>query len=211
MKTHHESYNLNSSVKERVVITEKNLLDIQKPNFNVNDIKNEKERDLAKEVHSKINHYDLIAKILTRYRRIAFQKYTNNDVRITIDFDLEVGCSTFDFNKNYEKLKENTRKLNCAKFPFAVVEIKLKTGMENPQWIQDMIDTGLLINKHKFSKFLSGVAIYNEDYITKNGNEYETKLPYWYNDTEFQKYRNNNLFLYDDNNKSIVDNNMLNN
>jgi len=46
-----------------------------------------------------------------------------------------------------------------------VVEIKLLTGLANPDWIQDLIDEGMLINKHKFSKFLSGVAIFNEESI----------------------------------------------
>lgn len=94
MKTHHESYNLDSSVKERVVISDKGLYDMQKPDFNAaNVIKNPKEVECCREVHSKVNYHDLKPQILTRYRRIAFQKYTCNDVRITIDFDLEVGKS----------------------------------------------------------------------------------------------------------------------
>lgn len=66
---------------------------------------------------------------------------------------------------NHESLKQNTRKLKYAKFPYAVVEIKLLTGLSNPTWIQELIDEGILINKQKFSKFLSGIAIFNEDLI----------------------------------------------
>lgn len=58
-----------------------------------------------------------------------------------------------------------------------MVEIKLLTGLSNPVWIQNLIDEGILINKHKFSKFLSGVAIFNEEEILSMNIKYEYKFP----------------------------------
>jgi len=67
MKTHHESYNLNPSVKERVVCNLQNILDLQRPQtWNKDKINNPKERELAEEVFTKVNYHDLTPKILTR-------------------------------------------------------------------------------------------------------------------------------------------------
>lgn len=80
-------------------------------------------------------------------------------------------------DEDYETLKQNTRKLKYAKFPYAVVEIKLLTGLSNPAWIQELIDQGILINKQKFSKFLSGIAIFNEETILCKNIDFEYKFP----------------------------------
>lgn len=51
--------------------------------------------------------------------------------------------------------------------------------MENPDWIQELINKGTLINKHKFSKFVSGVAIFHEKTVINLKNNYECRLPFW--------------------------------
>lgn len=66
MKTHHESYNLASSVKERVTVKDTHLISVQEPDADYQNIPNPKEYDLMREVHSKINYYDLKPMILTR-------------------------------------------------------------------------------------------------------------------------------------------------
>lgn len=71
--------------------------------------------------------------------------------------------------------------------------------MENPLWIQEMINKGMLINKHKFSKFLSGVSIFHEQKVLDIKNEYECKLPYWFQDKQFIAYKKNNIIQYNQN------------
>jgi len=55
MKTHHESYNLASSVKERVTVKDYHLIAVQEPDADYRTIPNSKEIDLMREIHSKIN------------------------------------------------------------------------------------------------------------------------------------------------------------
>ena len=47
-----------------------------------------------------------------------------------------------------------------TRFPHAVLEVKLslKEGQVSPPWVQEMIDSGYLVELHKFSKFIHGTA-----------------------------------------------------
>lgn len=45
-------------------------------------------------------------------------------------------------------------------FPHAVLEVKLalKEGEEPPEWVTNLIESGMLTEVHKFSKFIHGCA-----------------------------------------------------
>ena len=108
----------------------------------------------------------------TTYSRTAFQESTNNLVRISLD-------------KNLLMLKEYKRQgldwcrdlhadplthKDSVFFPYGVVEIKLQS--RPPEWVKDLIKTGILLVVPKFSKFLHGTASLYQD-LTEN-------VPYWF-------------------------------
>lgn len=128
------------------------------------------------------------------YTRSAFQKPLDDRVRISIDTNLifiredsldhdrpcrnpdEWHRSDID-NANPEDPFANVNKGEISKFPFAVLEIKVKDeGKKNPQWVQDLMASHLVYKAPKFSKFIHGVASLFEDYVNN--------LPFWISELE---------------------------
>lgn len=73
------------------------------------------------------------------------------------------------------KLDPNLEKTaEISKFPHSVLEVKIEQGEENVFWLKELIDTGKLLEIHKFSKYVHGCA-------TLLSSEVKT-LPYWIND-----------------------------
>lgn len=67
-------------------------------------------------------------------------------------------------------LKEITR------FPHAVLEIKLQLLGEDqtPPWVTELLESGMLLEVHKFSKFIHGCAVLLTDDVRE--------VPYWIDD-----------------------------
>merc|ERR1712232_384017 len=64
-----------------------------------------------------------------------------------------------------------------TRFPHAVLEVKLELSGENsspPAWVQELQNSGLLYEVHKFSKFIHGCATLLPDYVRS--------VPYWIDD-----------------------------
>lgn len=129
------------------------------------------------------------------YVRTAFQKPTDNRVRILIDTDLAfIREDTLDKrrpcrdpndwhradidNSNMTYPFPNINQSEVSKFPYAVLELKLKEdgSRKRPIWVQDLMSSYLVHPVPRFSKFVHGVASLFEDYVNS--------LPFWLSDLE---------------------------
>lgn len=129
------------------------------------------------------------------YVRTAFQKPADDRVRISIDTDLAfIREDTLDKsrpcrdphewhrtdidNSNMKYPFPNINQSEVSKFPYAVLEIKLKEDgtRKRPTWIEDLMGSHLVHPSPRFSKFVHGVASLFDDYVNN--------LPFWLGDLE---------------------------
>ncbi|KAK0613861.1 VTC domain-containing protein [Immersiella caudata] len=133
--------------------------------------------------------------VRANYVRTAFQKPGDDRVRISIDTDIAfIREDTLDRsrpcrgphdwhrtdidNGNMKYPFKNMNQSEVSRFPYAVLEIKLKedsTG-KRPGWIQDLMGSHLVHPAPRFSKFVHGVASLFEDYVNR--------LPFWLSDLD---------------------------
>ncbi|KND94106.1 Vacuolar transporter chaperone 3 [Tolypocladium ophioglossoides CBS 100239] len=129
------------------------------------------------------------------YVRTAFQKPADDRVRISIDTDLAfIREDTLDPDRpcrdpsdwhrsdiddsNMSYPFKNINQSEVSKFPYAVLEIKLKEdgNRKRPSWVEDLMASHLVHPTPRFSKFVHGVASLFEDYVNN--------LPFWLSDLE---------------------------
>ncbi|KAI9356546.1 VTC domain-containing protein [Zopfochytrium polystomum] len=122
--------------------------------------------------------------IRTFYNRTAFQLPGDSRVRISLDTDL-----TFirEDNAGRTRSGENWRRPDCGvswpfdylpsgdfeNFPYAVLEVKIETleGATTPDWVQELVESNLVVEVKSFSKFVHGVAVLLESRVSL--------LPFW--------------------------------
>ncbi|TPX31027.1 hypothetical protein SmJEL517_g05569 [Synchytrium microbalum] len=197
-KTHREDWTGESSVKSRFSIKEKyvnafldgtHTLDKTIAKARERKQKSEKELDematLSAEIQSSVVKRKLHPMVRTFYNRTAFQLPGDARVRISLDTDL-----TMIREDNYGKPRsgDNWRRMDIGttpssfdhlpeedmvRFPYAVLEVKLQTlaGNEAPKWVTELINSHLVEEVPKFSKFIHGVATLLESRVTM--------LPFW--------------------------------
>jgi SPX domain protein involved in polyphosphate accumulation len=196
-KTHHEDWTGETSVKARFSIKEKHVNKFLKGEFTmdkaIEKMRSQKTRPddeldemllLANEVQAAVKQKGLKPQIRTFYNRTAFQ--LPGDARVRISLDTELTMIRED-NYDIERSGQNWRRMDagtiapfshlyegdvCA-FPYAVLEVKLQTqhGTQAPEWVQDLIESHLVEEVPKFSKFIHGVASLLESHISL--------LPFW--------------------------------
>ncbi|KAI1760885.1 SPX-domain-containing protein [Hypoxylon sp. FL1150] len=129
------------------------------------------------------------------YTRTAFQKPSDDRVRIAIDTNIAfIREDTLDQdrpcrdpgewhrrdidNGNMSYPFKNINQSEVSRFPYALLEIKLKEegGRKRPRWIEDLMVSHLVHAAPRFSKFVHGVASLFEDYVNN--------LPLWLSDLE---------------------------
>ncbi|KAI5863424.1 SPX-domain-containing protein [Durotheca rogersii] len=129
------------------------------------------------------------------YTRTAFQKPADDRVRISIDTDVVfIREDTLDRDRPCRDPREwhrrdidgnnmtfpfkNINQSEVSRFPFALLEIKLKEegGRKRPGWVEDLMASHLVHAAPRFSKFVHGVASLFEDYVNN--------LPLWLSDLE---------------------------
>ncbi|KAH6667664.1 vacuolar transporter chaperone 2 [Verticillium dahliae] len=128
------------------------------------------------------------------YVRSAFQKPSDDRVRISLDTELAfIREDTLDRDRpcrdpsQWHRLDIDDRNLSfpfkdinqseVSRFPYAVLEIKLRDlGKKRPAWIEDLMGSHLVHPAPRFSKFVHGVASLFEDYVNN--------LPFWLSDLE---------------------------
>lgn len=140
--------------------------------------------NLANEIQFSVAARALKPMVRTFYNRTAFQLPGNARVRISLDTELTM---IREDNYGHNRSGSSWRRMDCGtiapftnlpkddvcEFKYAVLEVKLQTqhGTTAPQWVQDLIDSHLVEEVPKFSKFIHGVATLLEDRVNL--------LPFW--------------------------------
>jgi SPX domain protein involved in polyphosphate accumulation/uncharacterized membrane protein YidH (DUF202 family) len=170
-KTHRNAYSGLTSAKERGCIRQRDVNNFLRGNYTVDE--NSKDAELLSSVMQEICDDQQEILMRTTYSRTAFQNATENTVRISLDTNVcmtrEQGYQTdasWCRNLNSHPLRED----DVAQFPYGVVEIKLQASP--PQWVRDLVNSGMLLMVPKFSKFLHGTAVLYQR-VTEN-------VPYWF-------------------------------
>jgi len=170
-KTHHESWSLDNSVKERFSLPRDQALKFYENARNGEEFllhSNDRQSVLARDVfEDEFKGKSLSPAIRTSYRRTAFQHSDNNEVRISLDTNLK----WFDEISNTKLWIEEGNDQASAKFPFAVLEVKLQVE-ETPQWIEDILREINATEVWKFSKFLHGTCVIRGAQISR--------FPHWW-------------------------------
>lgn len=148
----------------------------------------------VEEIQSFIKEKDLQPVLRANYTRTAFQIPGDDRVRISLDTDLafirEDAIDTdrpcrdpetwhrTDIDKDeLEYPFTSIRKGEVSRFPFALLEIKMRNHAgKKSEWIQDIVNSHLVKEAPRFSKFVHGVAELFEDYVNT--------FPFWLPDME---------------------------
>eukprot|EP00977_Amphora_coffeiformis_P000004 scaffold5_cov169-Amphora_coffeaeformis.AAC.4 len=186
LKTHHEKWVGNKSVKERASIKEKDMLEFLAPvhwtNANAEAMvlrakpKMEgealaKATDLLMRMHKLVVKHKLTACVRSVYDRAAFQSAKNNDLRLTLDRNVTV------VNERAKQLSEGkwcltdeeAQTARSCVVPFNVFEVKLAKDGPMPPGLASAVNDSTIELATKFSKFLTGAAAFNS----------VPTLPYW--------------------------------
>lgn len=191
-KTHREKWAQEISVKERFVVPERQILPLLLGTF---DIAAERDRmvakgkaeddirgviELAGEVKQAISSKQLRPVMRTQYMRTAFQHANDATVRISIDSNLcminERNDETAHGARWYRNPNQKVPLNEITRFPHAVLEVKLQLKEEGatPRWVQELLESGMLQEVHKFSKFIHGCAVLLPEDVQAQ--------PYWIDD-----------------------------
>ena len=191
-KTHRESWMGEVSVKERFTIKENQVQSLLNGTFDVDgevqrlQKKGKSEQDihewfeLVTEVIQAINSKQLVPTMRTQYMRTAFQIPFDATVRVSLDTNL---CMITERTKETLSGDRWFRDPNMAvplqeitRFPHGVLEVKLQLQDESktPAWVTEMLESGKLLEVHKFSKFIHGGAVLMPDDVRS--------VPYWIDD-----------------------------
>jgi len=185
LKTHHECWIDNQSVKERVCILQKrmkNLIDVSdgpwatemcsmivREGLEGNDTTTEEDieaaTDLLKEIRNLFVKLKLKPCVRTSYIRAAFQNPNNNDLRLTIDRDITVIDETRNTGTDWCIADTDVVPINAfIKVPYGVFEVKVSAG-ENPTFVEELIENDAIVEAPKFSKFLTGASLHNTEKV----------------------------------------------
>jgi SPX domain protein involved in polyphosphate accumulation/uncharacterized membrane protein YidH (DUF202 family) len=153
-------------------------------------------RSTADAIQEFVREHKLEPVVRANYKRTAFQKPGDDRVRIAIDTDIAfIREDTLDRDRPCRDPKEwhrvdidnsnmtypfnNINQSEVSRFPYAVLEIKLKEDSnrgKRPSWIQDLMGSHLVHPCPRFSKFVHGTASLFEDYVNR--------LPFWLSDLD---------------------------
>lgn len=158
--------------------------------------KNQKELDsfkkAVKDIQGFVKEEKLQPVLRANYTRTAFQIPGDNRVRISLDtnlaliredaLDLDRPCREPDDwhrrdidNANMEFPFKAIKKGEIQKFPYALLEIKVK-GLKKYEWIEDLMHSHLVKESPRFSKFVHGVAKLFEDNVNT--------FPFWLSEVD---------------------------
>nr|POE53305.1 vacuolar transporter chaperone 2 [Quercus suber] len=141
----------------------------------------------VEEIQKFIMENDLQPMLRANYTRTAFQIPGDDRVRISLDTDLafiredaiderpcrdpETWHRTDIDNNELEYPFSSIRKGEINRFPFALLEIKLRNADKKTEWVEDLMNSHLVKQSPRFSKFVHGVAELFEDYVNT--------FPFW--------------------------------
>ncbi|RKP11502.1 VTC domain-containing protein, partial [Piptocephalis cylindrospora] len=197
-KTHKEDWTGETSVKQRFPIKEKNVNAYLRGDWTVDKMiaklrssgaKSEADLkaldSLARGVQESIRTKHLHPVMRTFYHRTAFQLPGDARVRISLDTELSMireddfdGTQRAGLNWRRRDVRtaypfSNLPESDICRFPYAVLEVKLQTaaGAEAPKWVESLIESHLVEEVPKFSKFIHGCSSLLEPHVPL--------LPFW--------------------------------
>ena len=187
LKTHHESWICDRSVKERVAIQEKDIRQFLAHDVWTGGIaadivsaaspalKGKPLEDataLLNRMHEMVVTYDLRPCVRSTYFRAAFQSPDSNNLRLTVDHQVTLVDETLSWNMSSWCLPDDADldPQHTLRIPFPVFEIKLADS-DIPNSMSALIETGVLTEAEKFSKFLTGAAAFRQKQLDT--------LPHW--------------------------------
>ncbi|PSC73528.1 ABC transporter C family member 2 isoform A [Micractinium conductrix] len=194
-KTHRESWKGEKSVKERFTLPEPKVVPYLEGEYTAEHFredlraKGKAEDDIAKaaklfeEISQQIDAKQLKPFIRTQYMRSAFQMGHDRTVSFTLDTNLcmikenpEGHPSCAIAGRWYRDPSLPIHRTEITRFPHAVLEIKLALpeGALPPEWVRELMDSGLVTEVHKSSKFIHGTAVLFPDMVQA--------VPYWIDD-----------------------------
>ena len=199
-KTHKESWKGEISVKERFTLPPNLVIPFLKGELKAEEAvealrqkgKTEEEiekfRGLFEEVQRVVDVKQLQPLMRTQYMRVAFQIPFDATVRVSLDTNLcmireniEHGDSCMEAGRWFRDPTLPVPRTEITKFPHAVLEVKLslEEGQDAPLWVTQLIESGLLHEVHKFSKFIHGCSVLLPDQVQA--------VPYWIDDESIRE------------------------
>ena len=121
--------------------------------------------------------------VRTQYMRTLFQIPFEPTVRIKLDTNIcmikenpEDGPSCTISGRWYRDPSVPIHRTEITRFPHAVLELNLalESGETTPEWVQELVESGLLTEIDRFSKHIHGTATLFPDAVQA--------LPYWVDD-----------------------------
>jgi len=189
LKTHHEKWVANKSVKERALIQERDMLlflqpvpwqreDAEqmvlrgKPKMKAEELV--KATDLLLRMHNLVVNHKLTACVRSVYDRAAFQSSKSNDLRLTLDRNVtlvneRVPRSSDSDGQQWCLTDLEAQTAPSTVVPFNVFEVKLAGDDPMPAGLAEAQNDSTIELATKFSKFLTGAAAFNK----------VPTLPYW--------------------------------
>ncbi|GAM33334.1 polyphosphate synthetase [Talaromyces pinophilus] len=147
----------------------------------------------VEELQSFIKENELQPMLRANYTRTAFQIPGDSRIRISLDTNLALiredaldpqrPCRDPEdwHRRDIDDLAmqypfSSINKGEIVRFPHALLEIKLRNGARNVEWLHDLMVSHLVKEAPRFSKFVHGVAQLFEDHINS--------LPFWLGELE---------------------------
>ena len=188
MKVHHEAWSGEASTKRRFNLKSKEINDYLSGQLSLRDkVENmakagkplkiiRKYQELATTILSKVEAYNLLPALKTKYCRSAYQRGLDQSIRVSIDTELQMIAEDFGASKHW-RFCGRRAPMPTDNFPYAVVEVKLQLGETQrlPPWVEELMECRYMEYVPKFSKFSHGIA-------SLYGNSGKLHLePYWMN------------------------------
>lgn len=197
-KTHRDKWTGESSVKERFIVPAKDVPKVMDGTYPIAEVKkamlakgksqleaNEWEI-LVTEIMQAIQTKQLVPTMRTQCTRTAFQIPFDATVRVSLDTNLcMISERGYDIEGGRVWHRDSSKTIShtdITRFPHAILEVKLELGgesLEPPRWVQDLQNSGLLYEVHKFSKFTHGCAALLAQDVTA--------VPYWVDDISIRQ------------------------
>lgn len=163
-----------------------------RPNKNQEDV--DQFKKAVTEIQGFVKEQKLQPVLRANYTRTAFQIPGDDRIRISLDtnlaliredaLDMDRPCRDSDDwhrrdidNANMEFPFKAIKKGELHKFPYALLEIKVK-GMKKYEWVEDLKNSHLVKESPRFSKFVQGVAKLFEDNVNT--------FPFWLSEVDHE-------------------------
>lgn len=179
-KTHRDAWTGETSRKERAPIRQSHVVPFLNGELGgllaACDSLKEGDREdercaLLRDAYDMVKDNGLAPSVRTAYRRMAFQSDSDNAVRASLDTQLHFVREKKMNAKDDWCLSDDDDDVTKGAVPFPYAVFELKTAAEPPEWVESLLESGLVVQAMKFSKFLTATC------LLRSGTCVRT--PYW--------------------------------